>query len=466
MKRLIFLFVFVFATNLFAQVPTYVPKNGLMGWWGFNGNANDESGNGNHGITYGPTLSSDRFGKIESAYKYFGKTDMIGTTKSLVVGYNYSVSYWTQIDSMTAAWLIVHGGNQSGFSSQFDKGTRVVNPIGVLQQYTLSGQQNWLGSDTLIAGPNKWYHIVYGQSSNGVKLYINSKLVASNNLTTNQNLSGFWRFGGCTHSGQNSLFGKLDDIGIWNRELTQAEITDLYISECSLNILSQPKSKSSNIGGVATFHVKSNDLAAKVRWQTKVAGLDWIELTEGITYKNVNSDSLFLNNITLSNHNQLFRSIIDNDICKDTSEIVSLSVLDTCIAIRNDTVKIVINDTVKIVINDTVRKVINDTVKIAVSDTLIIKTKATGIQENKYYTFLIYPNPTNSYVIIDCGDQAEVSSYSYVITNSLGQEKVSSKFTSRYQQIDISGIGGAGLYIISIRDGNNTVIETRKLLIQ
>ena len=50
MNQFILLFVFLFSTNLFAQAPTYVPKNGLMGWWGFNGNANDESGNGNHGF--------------------------------------------------------------------------------------------------------------------------------------------------------------------------------------------------------------------------------------------------------------------------------------------------------------------------------------------------------------------------------------------------------------------------------
>ena len=36
----------VFATNVMAQnIPSYVPKDGLVGWWPFNGNANDESGN-------------------------------------------------------------------------------------------------------------------------------------------------------------------------------------------------------------------------------------------------------------------------------------------------------------------------------------------------------------------------------------------------------------------------------------
>ena len=33
-----------------AQVPSYVPTNGLVAYWPFNGNANDESGNGNNGI--------------------------------------------------------------------------------------------------------------------------------------------------------------------------------------------------------------------------------------------------------------------------------------------------------------------------------------------------------------------------------------------------------------------------------
>ena len=98
----------------------------------------------------------------------------------------------------------------------------------------------------------------------------------------------------------------------------------------------------------------------------------------------------------------------------------------------------------------------------------IIQEKFSSNNISEYDTnsqFVVYPNPTNSYVIIDCGDQTEVGACSFVITNSLGEEKMSSQFTTRFQQIDISGLV-AGLYIISIRDGSNTMIETRKLLIQ
>jgi len=41
-----------------------------VGWWPFNGNANDESGNGNHGIVTGAALTADRNGNLSSAYNF------------------------------------------------------------------------------------------------------------------------------------------------------------------------------------------------------------------------------------------------------------------------------------------------------------------------------------------------------------------------------------------------------------
>ncbi|NDA99298.1 MAG: hypothetical protein EBY31_08875 [Flavobacteriia bacterium] len=67
MKTLILLFPVLFTTMSFAQVPANVPANGLVGWWPFNGNANDESGNGNNGTVNGATLTTDRNGNVNSA---------------------------------------------------------------------------------------------------------------------------------------------------------------------------------------------------------------------------------------------------------------------------------------------------------------------------------------------------------------------------------------------------------------
>lgn len=64
------LFTALFTSKVISQVPSYVPTSGLVGYWPFNGNANDESGNGNNGTVNGATLSSDRNGNANSAY-YF-----------------------------------------------------------------------------------------------------------------------------------------------------------------------------------------------------------------------------------------------------------------------------------------------------------------------------------------------------------------------------------------------------------
>ena len=57
MKKLIpFFSSLLIATVLQAQIPT----DGLVAWYPFNGNANDESGNGNDGTVNGAILSTDR----------------------------------------------------------------------------------------------------------------------------------------------------------------------------------------------------------------------------------------------------------------------------------------------------------------------------------------------------------------------------------------------------------------------
>lgn len=45
-------------------------SSGLVAWYPFNGNANDESGNGHHGSVQGPRLTTDRFGNPDSAYLF------------------------------------------------------------------------------------------------------------------------------------------------------------------------------------------------------------------------------------------------------------------------------------------------------------------------------------------------------------------------------------------------------------
>jgi hypothetical protein len=76
------------------NVPNYIPTNGLVGWWPFNGNANDESGNGNERTVNDATLTTDRFGIVSKAYNFDGVDDFIevATSNGQFDSQNFSLS--------------------------------------------------------------------------------------------------------------------------------------------------------------------------------------------------------------------------------------------------------------------------------------------------------------------------------------------------------------------------------------
>ena len=98
--RILFLFFFLHSLSVEAQVPSYVDTNGLVGWWPFDGNANDYSGNGNNGTVNGASLTSDRFGSANSAYDYDGINDYIqvNANSNLDIQNTLSFSFWMWMD--------------------------------------------------------------------------------------------------------------------------------------------------------------------------------------------------------------------------------------------------------------------------------------------------------------------------------------------------------------------------------
>ena len=69
MKKVLLLLLFL-GQFTYSQVPSYVPSNGLIGYWPFNGNANDQSGNNLNGTVTGASLTADRNGNANSAYSF------------------------------------------------------------------------------------------------------------------------------------------------------------------------------------------------------------------------------------------------------------------------------------------------------------------------------------------------------------------------------------------------------------
>ena len=224
--------IFGLATITMAQVPSYVPTNGLVGWWPFNGNANDESGNGNNGTNIGATLTTDRNGISNSAFYFSGascstRIDATINTSSITAG--FTLSFWS---------LKSGAGCESPRLIEFWPGNNIAGYLGVAQdpganpviikQITSSSTIGYLNFN--YEADNVWAHYVYTNDGANVKMYQNGLLIITTPSIGNISLASNASFGRMNHPANDAHEGKLDDIGLWNRALTQQEIADLYAS--------------------------------------------------------------------------------------------------------------------------------------------------------------------------------------------------------------------------------------------
>jgi hypothetical protein len=249
MKKTILLVAMVAAlttSTLFAQVPSYVPTNGLLGYWPFNGNANDQSGNANNGTVNGATLTTDRFGNNNSCYYFNGiNNSIVIPSNDVFNSNNISVSIWISSSKITKQVAIARTTYSTAANEHFGISFNDINQYGiqVAAKYNnpncipgVGWQQNESVQNIM---DDNFHHIVGTISGSTIKLYIDGTLV--NTITSPYpQTSNCWD--GDIQIGRNwgisELFdGKIDDIGIWNRALTQEEITNLYnANQCITNI--------------------------------------------------------------------------------------------------------------------------------------------------------------------------------------------------------------------------------------
>ena len=218
MKKIIILVSLAFSINAFAQTPNYVPTNGLVGWWPFNGNANDGSGNGNTGTIYGAVLSADRFGSPNSAFNFPINSKIIVPSFSIQKP-NLTVSYWTKPFDVNNGRPVTHDWNLGSFSTAIVDGGKFVSSF-----RTNSGDHNHFNlSDTLSI--NTWYHLVTVKNKDSSMIYLNGNLRSKSANDSIVSSTADLFFG----DNRNGFFsGLVDDIGIWGRALTIQEIKNLY----------------------------------------------------------------------------------------------------------------------------------------------------------------------------------------------------------------------------------------------
>lgn len=219
------------------------PKNGLVAWYPFNNNANDESGNGNNGTIVGANFVNDRNNESSSALNFNGSSNyvIINDNDKQDLNNDFSISSWIYANSFSSISTIV---NKHGNGSQFDGYCFGVWKVSNNYLINCQGAPSY-GSMTYPNANGKvnlsdWINLTstYSKNSRILKYYINGNLIDSVIVDFSSIGNTAWPLiiGALgTPSNMNWYFnGKIDDVGIWNRSLESYEVNDLINSNKSI----------------------------------------------------------------------------------------------------------------------------------------------------------------------------------------------------------------------------------------
>lgn len=207
--------------NYFGQLPNYVPSNGLIGWYPFTGNTNDLSVNAYNGVNNGASLTTDRTNTINQAYQFNGNENI---DIPFIFNYNErSISVWFSIDEYNGQLqeIIANDNPALTFGS---------SDISVRSDDYLTSQMGLANTVFDIMPLGLWTNVTITRNLTTTKFYLNGSLVSSSANDNTHSLSGLSNFLkiGCTRDNDRFFNGKIDDLGLWNRALSQCEIQDLY----------------------------------------------------------------------------------------------------------------------------------------------------------------------------------------------------------------------------------------------
>lgn len=203
--------------------------SGLVGRWDFAGNANDSSAYRNHGSASSVTVTSGHKGDANSAYNFnSGNSSLITipATSSLSLPGDMTVSAWIKPSAATqspfARIVTKYDGSKINYLLAYDGDPRMrfIVDDGSLNRMTAKSISD-------VNSTTNWYHVVAVRNSTGMYLYLNGSLEATvmPPSPANQiNTSPLYIGGGVG----NSFNGVIDDVRLYNRALSVAEVQALY----------------------------------------------------------------------------------------------------------------------------------------------------------------------------------------------------------------------------------------------
>jgi formylglycine-generating enzyme required for sulfatase activity len=258
-------------SSAFGQQPAFL-TNGLIAYYPFNGNATDESGNGNT-IKGSGVLSSDRFGTANRSVFLEKPTDSFAVSGSgtLNLYKKFTISSWINVPkpANSEQAIIAKTSGESirttSFILRLDGPGRIRFWHGDLNAFTDIASKNRCQF-------NSWNHVLvsYNSETKKIKFFLNGVFDSEVNIgvtliPTPDLPIQFGTQGGQTHP----LLGYLDDVRIYNRDLFETEVKTLYDYESNsanlISIISQPANITTDLANDVSFSVTATN-ALTYQW--------------------------------------------------------------------------------------------------------------------------------------------------------------------------------------------------------
>jgi len=215
-------------------------NKGLAAFWllneGSGNKAYDLSGNGNTGTLFNTDLSSTSGwvpGRLGPSVALDGIDDYIEADQQLILNYPFSISSWVLANPIGMSDYVIFGLTDKNIEH-----TQYGMLVGIdeLGRVMIRAQNKGVASDAYSLSSsridnNNWYHVVaIYESATQRRLYVNNilQLTSTTSITydTNVNRWSIGRWGDITPK---SYFkGIIDEVRVFNRILTNTEISTLY----------------------------------------------------------------------------------------------------------------------------------------------------------------------------------------------------------------------------------------------
>lgn len=190
-------------------------------------------------------FTTNPFATVLTAASSQNWTRSNGTQIGLSFTSDFTISAWVYLNAVNTAYVFVEKANfNAGTGIQYMFYTNTDNKLylDISQDGSQTAAQyhRQVSNAALLTAINTWYHIAatYTLSTNTTVLYLNGSSVASTN-TFGSGVTALFngiqnvQIGGDSDGNSSYVDGRMDDVRMWSRALTGAQLSALYSSPCS-----------------------------------------------------------------------------------------------------------------------------------------------------------------------------------------------------------------------------------------